>query len=213
MSAVILAQLAAPGAAAGSRHSHSQRAPGRRQRARHAPIANATAAAVPPLLESVQQAAASHAALYTLETLLAATAAYAAAVWPDRPRGWCFRELLTVRPSPVAGNGVFALVDIQAGTVLGAYPGRPRTPQQMAAKVASAPSAAGYCFRCGELPCAVPSSAVNSCRCAARADLLPAPGAGRGLDGCWTRPTQQASCHPLLPLGCPGFPSTSCWPT
>ncbi|EFN57586.1 hypothetical protein CHLNCDRAFT_51149 [Chlorella variabilis] len=95
----------------------------------------------------MQAAVSQHPALYTLEFLLLGAAAYAAAVWPDRPRGWCFNELLAVRSSPVAGRGVFATVRIQEGTVLGAYPGRPRTPQGMADKCTYAPAAAGYCFR------------------------------------------------------------------
>lgn len=33
-----------------------------------------------------------------------------------------------VGPSKVAGRGVFALLHIEAGTVIGSYPGRPRTP-------------------------------------------------------------------------------------
>ena len=56
--------------------------------------------------------------------------------------------LLQVRPSPVAGQGVFAMQDIAAGTVIGAYPGRPRVPHEMAAKAASAPASKGFCFRC-----------------------------------------------------------------
>jgi hypothetical protein len=52
-----------------------------------------------------------------------------------------------VRESGVAGLGVFARAPLAQGTVLGAYPGRPRTPAEMAAKVAAAPAAAAYCFQ------------------------------------------------------------------
>lgn len=86
-------------------------------------------------------------ALYSLELLLASIAAYAAAVWPDRPRGWVNKELVQAGPSQVAGKGVFALGPIPEGTVLGAYPGRPRTPAGMAAKSVVAPGARDYCFR------------------------------------------------------------------
>jgi hypothetical protein len=99
------------------------------------------------LFSDVRASAPPHGVLYTLETLVLGAAAYAAAVWPDRPRGWCFKELVEVRDSPIAGKGVFATVHIQAGTVLGAYPGRPRTPQEMMVKYQSAPAAGGYCFK------------------------------------------------------------------
>lgn len=52
-----------------------------------------------------------------------------------------------VRESGVAGLGVFARAAIPAGTVLGAYPGRPRAAQEMQAKIARAPGAASYCFQ------------------------------------------------------------------
>ncbi|PSC75926.1 SET domain-containing -lysine N-methyltransferase isoform B [Micractinium conductrix] len=116
------------------------------------------AAALPPGLEGlapaadsgalavVSEALAQHGALYAWDALLAAAAAYAAAAWPSRPRGWC-SKLVEVRPSQVAGLGVYAVADIKEGTVLGAYPGRPRTPAGMAAKSAVAPGARDYCFR------------------------------------------------------------------
>lgn len=81
------------------------------------------------------------------ELALAAAAAFMAAAWPDRPRGWARTELLRVAPSTVAGLGVFAAQRIEAGTILGAYPGRPRSPAAMAAKLQVAPGAASYCFR------------------------------------------------------------------
>lgn len=54
-----------------------------------------------------------------------------------------------VRESAVAGLGVFAVAPIPEGTVLGAFPGRPRSPAGMRAKVAQAPEAAAYCFSTG----------------------------------------------------------------
>lgn len=85
--------------------------------------------------------------LLGLEALAVAAAAYVAALWPDRPRGWARGELLRVAPSQVAGLGVFAAQPIAAGTVLGGYPGRPRSPAGMAAKAAAAPAARDFCFR------------------------------------------------------------------
>ena len=51
------------------------------------------------LLDGLQQASASPATAqqYVLELLAAAVAAYSAAVWPTRPRGWCCRGLVQVR--------------------------------------------------------------------------------------------------------------------
>lgn len=121
------------------------------------------AAALPPgLVEAAGSSSAAHDMLHPLAALrqlvgtpqlllpelaVAAAAAYMAAAWPDRPRGWARAELLRVAPSTVAGMGVFAAQRIEAGTVLGAYPGRPRSPQAMAAKLEAAPGAASYCFR------------------------------------------------------------------
>lgn len=51
------------------------------------------------LLLSWQQGLMQHPQLYILETLLVLVAAYAAAVWPDRPRGWCLSRLVAVRAS------------------------------------------------------------------------------------------------------------------
>lgn len=82
-----------------------------------------------------------------LELTISALASYISALWPIRPRGWTRKDLLEVRPSPVAGDGVFAVVPIPAGTVLGGYPGRPRTSTQMAAKCVMAPSSQYYCFK------------------------------------------------------------------
>jgi hypothetical protein len=79
-------------------------------------------------LLGLQQGLLQHPQLYILESLLVLVAAYAAAAWPDRPRGWCLSRLVGVGPSKVAGRGVFALLHIEAGTVIGSYPGRPRTP-------------------------------------------------------------------------------------
>lgn len=52
-----------------------------------------------------------------------------------------------VRQSSVEGRGVFAVQPIAEGTVIGAYPGRPRSAPQMAAKCEAAPGARSYAFR------------------------------------------------------------------
>lgn len=58
--------------------------------------------------------------------------------------------IMQVRGSPVHGQGVFAKVDIPSGTVLGAYPGRARTPAQVVRKVQHAPSTKGFVFLNGQ---------------------------------------------------------------
>lgn len=82
-----------------------------------------------------------------LQLVAATVAAYAAASWTDRPRGWAREDLIEVKDSPVEGKGVFAKTDIPEGIAVGSFPGRPRTPQQMAAKCITAPRAGLYCFR------------------------------------------------------------------
>lgn len=57
----------------------------------------ATGGATGALQEGLQGMVGHHAVLYALELLLAGAAAYAAAVWPTRPRGWAFKELIEVR--------------------------------------------------------------------------------------------------------------------
>lgn len=47
-------------------------------------------------------------------------------VYQERPRGWVNEQLVEAAPStlgPQAGRGLFALVDIPKGTVIGSYPG------------------------------------------------------------------------------------------
>jgi hypothetical protein len=58
---------------------------------------------------------------------------------------------LQVRESRIAGRGLFARMTIPPGTVLGAYPGRVRTPEEMLAKAETAPLCASYAFRTGGL--------------------------------------------------------------
>lgn len=53
---------------------------------------------------------------------------------------------LQVRESAVHGRGVFARASIHKGTVLGAYPGRARTPQQVLQKAQRAPATKGFVF-------------------------------------------------------------------
>jgi len=72
----------------------------------------------------------------------------ASVVYSKRPRGSCRKELVVVKDSlvPGAGLGVFARKDIEKGTVLGQYPGIPRSDVEMAAKCMLAPMAREYCF-------------------------------------------------------------------
>ena len=51
-----------------------------------------------------------------------------------------------VKDSEVSGKGVFALTDIEDGTVLGAYPGVPRSSREMHEKTLEAPNSQGYCY-------------------------------------------------------------------
>lgn len=73
----------------------------------------------------------------------------ASRAYRDRPRGWVRSDLVATAESPVAGVGLFALTDIAKGTVLGAYPGWPRTEEDMKRKAASAPKVAQYVFSTG----------------------------------------------------------------
>jgi hypothetical protein len=54
-------------------------------------------------------------AWYVLQLVLAGAAAYVAAVWPMRPRGWSRRQLIEVRASAIEGMGVFARQTIPEG--------------------------------------------------------------------------------------------------
>jgi hypothetical protein len=78
---------------------------------------------------------------------LTTIAAYIAAVYPDRPRGRSSTDLIEVRDSPIQGKGVFAKQTIPDNTIIGTYPGRPRTGQAMTLKAQSTPLAAGFCFK------------------------------------------------------------------
>lgn len=78
----------------------------------------------------------------------------AGSLLPAAPQPWCHHAPFARHPAPsqvapsrVAGQGVFAVVSIPAGTVIGSYPGRPRTPAEMAAKCALAPGARDYAFK------------------------------------------------------------------
>jgi hypothetical protein len=82
-----------------------------------------------------------------IEIVIAAIAGYAAGVWPNRPRGWCRKDLLEVKSSSVQGRGIFARKYIPERTILGAYPGRLRSAHDMATKIESAPLSGQYCFR------------------------------------------------------------------
>ena len=77
----------------------------------------------------------------TVHWVLAASGAGNAAI--DRRRG-AERQ---VRESAVHGKGVFAKAPIAEETVLGAYPGRVRTPSEVLSKVQRAPGTKDYVFR------------------------------------------------------------------
>ncbi len=83
------------------------------------------------------------------EAAVAAVALLAARAYRDRPRGWARADLLVLSKSPVAGIGLFARCEIPEGTVLGCYPGRPRTEAEMMAKAATAPGTRQYVFSTG----------------------------------------------------------------
>ena len=55
--------------------------------------------------------------------------------------------LLQIAPSQVAGQGLFATNDIEKGTIIGTYPGVPRTAKSMLQKVAIAPACQQYVFQ------------------------------------------------------------------
>ena len=52
-----------------------------------------------------------------------------------------------VGESPVAGQGLFASVDITKGQILGAYPGVPRSADSMLQKASTAPNCKRYVFQ------------------------------------------------------------------
>ena len=82
-----------------------------------------------------------------LQLAITSIAAYLAAAWPFRPRGWSRTDLIEVRDSQVQGKGIFAKENIPENTTLGAYPGRPCTAAEMLTKCETAPLARYYCFR------------------------------------------------------------------
>ena len=84
-----------------------------------------------------------------LESAVKLLASVAYASFTFRPRGWSLvGECLDVRTSsiPNAGRGVFATAHIKQGTVLGAYPGIPRTDEEMTAKSMVVPMSRSYVF-------------------------------------------------------------------
>ena len=64
-------------------------------------------------------------------------------LWVRRSDSQAFVQ---VKPSAVAGQGVFAREHIKRGTILGAYPGFPRSNAEMLQKVQRCPRAAAYVF-------------------------------------------------------------------
>ena len=68
------------------------------------------------------------------------------------------------------GRGLFALADVPEGTVVGKYPGRPRTAEALLAKFETAPAARFFCFRTSSNRLLDPTDAAGL------PSRLPAPG-------------------------------------
>jgi hypothetical protein len=147
-----------------------------------------TAAVTTPPTESL---------VYALELAASGVAAYAAAVWPDRPRGWVRKDLIEVRESAIAGLGVYAIADIPAGTIIGAYCGRLRSPAQMVAKCVAAPTAKNYCFKNGAGLVLDPTDESGE------PSKWPQPGPP------WPVPVDPTLCRVNEPLQASGGPSVS----
>eukprot|EP00976_Prorocentrum_cordatum_P026929 546900-Prorocentrum_minimum.AAC.2 len=83
-----------------------------------------------------------------VEIGVAAAAAQLLVIFEGRPRGSPSAKLIEVRvkDSNTHGFGVFAKEDIPQGTVLGSYPGRLRTPDEMVEKAYRSPGAKDYCW-------------------------------------------------------------------
>ena len=60
---------------------------------------------------------------------------------------WLHLSIVQVAESKVAGYGVFARCPIQQGTVVGGYPGLPKTARSMLAKVTRVPQCQQYVFQ------------------------------------------------------------------
>ena len=73
--------------------------------------------------------------LIAIEAAATASTLFVAFCIKHRPRGTARDDLLEARPSLVSGTGLFARQDIGAGTILGQYPGRPRSSRDMLEKV------------------------------------------------------------------------------
>jgi hypothetical protein len=86
-----------------------------------------------------------------LACMTSALLAGAIMLFRGRPRGWARVDLLMVSTSPISGQGLFARADIAPGTVLGSYPGIPRSQSDMIAKAERAPGVAQFVFSTGEL--------------------------------------------------------------
>lgn len=108
--------------------------------------------------------------LVLYEALAAVILAILILNYQQRPRGWSNHDLVQVRyhstplpsesvadvsvllyfqvgESPVAGQGLFATVDITKGQVLGAYPGVPRSAESMLQKASAVPNCKRYVFQ------------------------------------------------------------------
>lgn len=106
--------------------------------------------------------------LVLYEALAAVVLAILILNYQQRPRGWSNLDLVQARShntplpselladlrycfqvgeSPVAGQGLFATVDITKGQVLGAYPGVPRSAESMLQKASAFPNCKRYVFQ------------------------------------------------------------------
>ena len=108
--------------------------------------------------------------LVLYEALTAVLLAIVIINYQQRPRGWSNHGLVQVGShstplpseviadvsvllhfqvgeSPVAGQGLFATVDITKGQVLGAYPGVPRSAESMLQKASAVPNCKRYVFQ------------------------------------------------------------------
>ena len=122
----------------------------------------------------------------------------------DRPRGWVRSDLVQPGPSPLAGTGLFASTSIPSGTVLGAYPGRPRSWEEMKEKESRAPGCKQYVFTTGVDDPTVLATLRHSLRLLESFPAIP-PGSGHIGGGIYLDPTSDCGTLPSP------FPSPGTW--
>ena len=99
----------------------------------------------------MQEMSCLHSQVLAFEACVASLGLLAAKAYRERPRGWVRSDLVVTGPSPLAGTGLFASRPIASGTVLGAYPGRPRSWEDMKKKYEAAPASKQYVFTTGDI--------------------------------------------------------------